>query len=126
MNTEKIERFFVELTSKVDTAKREELANYQRFFAELAPRLETARALEVELDRHLARRFNVLDYVRTDELGLSKILADLFDPKGHHGQGTLFLQCFMEGLGKLTDWPDLSGRPMSVEMEKSHHGKQTD
>ena len=48
----------------------------QRFFAELAPRLDTARTLERELDRNLARRFNVLDYLRTDELGLSRIIAD--------------------------------------------------
>ena len=36
----------------------------ERFFDELAPRLETARVLERELDRNLARRFNVLDYLR--------------------------------------------------------------
>ena len=43
-----------------------------RFLDEIAPRLETARVLEHELDRNLARRFNVLDYLRDDELGLSR------------------------------------------------------
>lgn len=66
------------------------------FFAELAPRLETASALERDLDRHLARRFNVLDYLRNDELALSKIIADLLDPAAAHGQGTLFLRAFLD------------------------------
>ena len=91
---------------------------YRRFFAELAPRLETARALEAELDRHLARRFNVLDYMRTDELGLSSILADLLDPQGPHGQGTLFLETFVEGLGEQVFRLDLNGERISVVVEK--------
>ena len=62
------------------------------FFDELTPRLETARVLDKELDRNLAHRFNVLDYLKTDELGLSRIIADLFDPKASHGQGVLFLR----------------------------------
>ena len=44
---------------------------YERFFAELTPRLERARVRAAELDRELAPRFNVFDYVRNDELGLS-------------------------------------------------------
>ena len=48
------------------------MCDYQRFFDELKPRLETARMLESELDAQLARRFNVFDYLRTDELGISR------------------------------------------------------
>ena len=58
-----------------------------RFFAELAPRLEVARDLGRELDRKLAQQFNILDYLRDDELGLSRIIADLLNPKARHGQG---------------------------------------
>ena len=54
---------------------------YERFFAELVPRLDSARVLERELDRKLAHRFNVLDYLRDDELGLSRIIADLLNPR---------------------------------------------
>ena len=32
-------------------------------------------------------RFNNLDYLRDDELGLSRIIADLLNPKASHGQG---------------------------------------
>ena len=111
------ERFFAELASRMEEARRKNRSTYQRFFAELAPRLDTARALEAELDRHLARRFNVLDYLKTDELGLSSILADLLDPDGPHGQGTLFLERFVKGLETLRDWPDLCDCRISVQVE---------
>ena len=70
----------------------------QRFFDGLTPRLETARVLEDELDRQLARRFNALDYLRTDEMGLSRIIADLLDPKGKHSQGDVFLRLLLDRL----------------------------
>lgn len=65
------------------------------FFADLAPRIETAGALAEALDRNLARRFNTLDYLRDDEQGLSRIIADLLDPRASHGQGWLFLREFL-------------------------------
>ncbi len=55
--------------------------------------------VERELDRHLARRFNVFRYVRDDELGLSQIVAELLDPVAEHGQGTTFLEAMLELLG---------------------------
>ena len=51
---------------------------------------EMARDLERKLGRKLAPRFNNLDYLRDDELGLSRIIADLLNPKASHGQGVLF------------------------------------
>lgn len=47
-----------------------------RLLQELTPHLYAARAVDRELDRHLARRFNVFRYFRDDELGLSRIIAD--------------------------------------------------
>ena len=65
------------MVRQLEPLLRTEMQQYQRFVDELAPRLETARALERQLDAHLARRFNVFDYLRRDELGLSRIVADL-------------------------------------------------
>lgn len=101
----------------------------ERFFDELAPRLETARVLDEELDRNLAPRFNVLDYLRTDELGLSRIIADLLDPGARHGQGVLFLRAFLEKLqcsGKGPQWPDPNSSGMSVTLEKWTEGRPID
>ena len=38
--------------------------------------------------------------MRTDEMGLSKILAFLLDPKEAHGQGDLFLNSFLKFINK--------------------------
>ena len=59
---------------------------------------------ERELDRQTARRFNVFKYLREDELGLSRVIADLLDPAAEHGQGTSFLEAMLDTL------PETSGR----------------
>ncbi len=97
-STQAMARFLDLLEVRLEDTRVEGARARQGFFAELAPRLETARALEQDLDRHLARRFNVLDYLRSDELGLSRIIADLLDPQATHGQGWLFLQVLLEWL----------------------------
>ena len=95
---------------------------YGRFFAELTARLDAAGKLERELDRTLAHRFNVFDYVRDDELGLSRAIADLLDPQASHGQGTLFLGAFLEAAGLTGDrgWPDVDGNGISVNVKCEH------
>ena len=55
--------------------------------------LETAQAL---YSRQLSPDFNTFDYINTDELGLSRILAALLDPKGSHAQQETFLRLFIE------------------------------
>ena len=93
---------------------------HQRFFDELAPRLETAQSLEHELDTHLARRFNVFDYLRTDELGLSRVVADLLNPKGKHGQGAIFLRLMLAGCGLQAHLARLEARDaVEIEVEKA-------
>ena len=79
-------------------------SGYGRFFTELAARIEGARARDRERDRLLAHRFNALDYLRVDELGLSRIIRDLLDPDGTHGQGVCFLAKFADLVGP-DRWP---------------------
>ena len=55
--------------------------------------LETAQAL---YSRQLSPDFNTFDYINTDELGLSRILAALLNPKGSHAQQEIFLKLFIE------------------------------
>ena len=112
------ERFFTDLASRMETARQVNHKRYSDFFADLVPRLQTARELESELDRHLARRFNVFDYAKTDELGISRILADLLDPQGPHGQGTRFLERFVGELGEQVFRPDFSTGRICVAVEK--------
>ena len=116
-------RFFADLAGWLASARQVDRRRYERFFYELAPRLNVARSLELELDRHLARRFNVFDYLRTDELGLSRIVADLLDPSANHAQGALFLRSFLEGLPEslkqcLPTPPNLETCRVSVAVEQ--------
>ena len=117
------ERFFTDLAGPLADARQADHRKYERFFDVLAPRLDMARALELELDRHLARRFNVFDYLRTDELGLSRIVADLLDPGASHAQGALFLRALLERLPEklkqiLPPRPDLEACRISVAREQ--------
>ena len=82
------------------------------FLNGLKPQLEWARKVESELDRQMGRRFNVLDYVSTSELGLSRVIADLLNPNAAHGQGVLFLDLLLRGL-KL----DFKAKHARVETE---------
>ena len=96
----------------------------ERFFAEIAPRLETAQTLDDELDRQLARRFNVFRYLRTDEKGFSRMIADLLDPAGAHGQGAIFLKLLTD---KLEFAQDLNSSDLSnakVQMERQIVGRR--
>ena len=92
------------LSERLASIGQSDRKRYGRFFTALGARMEGARVVERELDRLLARRFNALDYLRTDELGLSRIVGDLLDPGGTHGQGT----CFLAKFGNLVGpdrWP---------------------
>lgn len=101
-----MESFFAELEERLETARRQDVDRYQRFFEQLNPQLDAARKLERELNRHLAHRFNVLEYLRTDELGLSRIIADLLDSRrANHGQGALFFRALFEKLKIRGAWP---------------------
>lgn len=85
----------------MEEARRAERGRLQQFFVELNPVLEAARKLERELDRHLAHRFNVFDYMGEDhpsELRLSRIIKDLLDPAARHGQGTSLLGILVDAL----------------------------
>ena len=114
--SDELSRFFGTLNQRLEDAMQAEQRALERFFVELGPRLETARTLESELDRQLARRFNVFDYLSTDELGLSRMIGDLLDPAGSHGQGAAFLQCLTDKLEFAKDC-NLSRSKVEVDVE---------
>lgn len=108
----------------MDGARRSEGRRVQQFFVELNPVLEAARKLERELDRHLAHRFNVFDYMgngRPGEVLLSRIIGDLLNPAARHGQGTSLLGLLLEQLsaqsGAHAARPDFS-QPVRVQLER--------
>ncbi|MDE0260273.1 MAG: PD-(D/E)XK nuclease family protein [Gammaproteobacteria bacterium] len=108
----------------MDEARHAERRRLQQLLVELNPVLEAARKLERELDRHLAHRFNVFDYMgdgRPSELLLSRIIVDLLNPAARHGQGTSLLEILIDALpadsGTPKPRPDFS-RPVRVQLER--------
>jgi hypothetical protein len=55
------------------------------------------RDLLARVDAHItATRFNSIRLLNPNEAGLSRVLIDLLDSKGSHGQGANFLKAFVE------------------------------
>ncbi|MGG7056411.1 PD-(D/E)XK nuclease family protein [Nitrosomonas sp. ANs5] len=67
----------------------------------------------------LAPEFSIFDYLRTDEMGLSRCIASLLDPIGKHGQKEAFLELFLEKI----NWPT-NMKISSIELEKQANGQR--
>jgi hypothetical protein len=82
----------------------------ESFFHGMQYYLDVSREARQALASAVAESFSVFDYLQPDENLLSRIIADLLDPKGNHGQASTFLACFLERLIALKctippDWP---------------------
>ena len=86
----------MQLLHEIETMRQERQEGYVLFLQDLLPSIEIARKVDRDRDLQSADRFNALRYLRYDELGLSKIVADLLDPSSEHGQGTIFLEAMLE------------------------------
>src|SRR5437870_5542306 len=86
-----------------------------RLFSDLRVRFDAFRTLKSKLALDLGSDFNVFKYImgrdeaRRDELRrrevrLSRIIKDLLDPRGAHGQRDVFLKEFL----KVLSYPERS------------------
>lgn len=100
----------------LNKAERSSSARTDRFVTFKTATLKEAR--ERFADR-LAPDFSIFDYLRTDEMGLSRCIADLLDPKGKHGQKEVFLESFLEKINWLGDT-----RVGSVNLENQANGQR--
>ncbi|TXT26564.1 MAG: hypothetical protein FD134_494 [Gallionellaceae bacterium] len=71
----------------------------------------------------LAPEFRIFDYLRTDEMGLSRCIASLLDPKGKHGQGSVFLDAFLKTIGSAAAWATNTAK-CEVSKERQANGKR--
>ena len=114
---ERLGRFFGAIEDKLADRREAHQRECREFFHQLEPRLAAARELDRELNHHLAHRFNVFRYLRDDELGLSRIIADLLDPQAAHGQGPQFLRLFLDGLSVNLSFSDTELSEAKVVVE---------
>lgn len=84
-------------------------------------RVDSLHEAERRMAERLAPNFNLFDFFRGDENGISLCLACLLDPKGTHGQGHKFLSLFIKQLPPLArgvpNW--LSNLPQKILTERA-------
>lgn len=91
-----------------------------RLLEEVAFKVGTLREARNRFSDRLAPEFRIFDYLRTDEMGLSRCIASLLDPKGKHGQGSVFLDAFLECIVPTAIWA--RNESCEVTMEKQVNG----
>ena len=89
---------------------RQHEAGLHAFFAGLAPAVSVAVAAQRRLDRVAATRFSVFHYFKENENLVSGIFADLLRPDGSHGQGTAFLELFLQEIDRRVGKPCIRRR----------------
>lgn len=78
---------------KDEPVRRAELA---RFFHGLQHKLDAVDRKRVDRQAVRAPDFNPFRYIARNENALSDVVADLLNPNETHGQGPLFLECFLK------------------------------
>jgi hypothetical protein len=78
--------------------------NTENLIRDVSLNLSVLEEAKKRFSAQLAPDFNLFDFLRNDEMGLSACIASLLDPKGTHGQGRIFLDLFLEQLGDIASW----------------------
>jgi len=97
-----------------------------KLLGDVAFRLGTLNQAKSRFSAQLAPDFNLFDYMRSDEMGLSKCIASLLDPKGKHGQGKVFLEVFLDTFlnpEDISDWAKAQ-ELREVVVEKQANGQR--
>lgn len=81
--------------SKKPSAAREQLAVFIEEFGHAIPRLQ---AIREGIDLYGATGFSPFTIFAPNENALSRVIIELFDPFGSHGQGPLFLNAMLEAI----------------------------
>ncbi len=72
------------------------MSTVQNLINNVSQKVKALEAAQALYSRQLSPDFSTFDYIKTDELGLSCILAALLDPQGSHAQQEAFLRLFIE------------------------------
>ncbi len=94
----------------------------EQLLQDVAVKVGSLREARMHFSDQLAPDFSVFDYLRSDEVGLSRCLAGLLDPTGTHGQGPLFLRRFLETIDRPGWWVD--GERWKVALEQQVAGQR--
>lgn len=81
----------------MDTSERQLIAEAVREMRLSIPSLDALRA---GIDLYGATSFSTFSIFSPNENTLSRVIVELFDPRGSHGQGLLFLNALLEAIGQ--------------------------
>ncbi len=112
-------RFFEGVRQGLDIRKKDRyeklIQETPRFFEGVRQGLDVLRPAVVELDRHLARKFDFFHFINLDENRMSDVFAYLLDPYQTHGQGELFLREFLSDMA--VKWLESGWSLVSISRE---------
>ncbi len=74
------------------------------FFNDIRFRKKIYKSFKAKYEPFVAFDFNVFDFIRPDENGISNIIRHILDPCGAHGQGDVFLRQFLE-IENIAEYP---------------------
>lgn len=94
-----------------------------RLLNDVAFKMGTLREARNRFSAQLAPEFRIFDFLRTDEMGLSRCIASLLNPNGTHGQGRVFLAAFLNKVGPESSWMT-TAEDCKVETEKQANGQR--
>lgn len=95
----------------------------EQLLKDVASKMGALREARNRFSAQLAPDFRIFDYLRTDEMGLSKCIASLLDPKGTHGQGGVFLDAFQKQIELKSAWVSTT-EVCKVDTEKQANGQR--
>ncbi len=115
---ERYKRFRAEKAGETERRAEELKARLGTFW----PQFQAARAAYAESERREAPKFNLLRLLGLVEVeqAHSRILADLLNPRGTHGQGGLFLEAFLDHVGLRDIKPKLIAPGAHLEVFYEH------
>ncbi|AVZ85543.1 MULTISPECIES: PD-(D/E)XK nuclease family protein [unclassified Acinetobacter] len=103
--------------------------NISKLLNQVSYELKALELARQKYKKQLAPNFSIFNYIYTDEMMLSRIIADLLNPSGDHAQGHLFLSLFLHQLDLPDDWRNinLDHADITVQTEKTiRNGRRMD
>ncbi|MDE3022699.1 MAG: PD-(D/E)XK nuclease family protein [Pseudomonadota bacterium] len=91
---------------------------------EVAFKIGALREARKRFSAQLAPEFRIFDYLRNDEMGLSRCISTLLNPNGLHGQGSVFLDAFLNQIGPTSAWAVNATQDCKVITEKQANGQR--
>lgn len=75
----------------------------EKFIHSASIQIESVNAAKKLYGNQISPDFLIFDYLRDDEMGLSRCIGNLLDPNGKHSQGTSFLDLFIAYIHRAID-----------------------